>query len=232
VEAIRASVTLDWTQKAAVRANMRRKVKRLLRKHGYPPDKRAEALITVIEQAEVVCRDWAEHPPAPVLPFVRLAPEAVQPFVNAVPLYDLQIAAGQFGAAQPVDESSCAWVRLRGKTAPAKGLFVAQVLGESMNRRIPNGAWCVWRLNPGCDGQSGAEVVLAQHHGVRDPETDASYSVKLYEAERVLADDGTWRNTRITLRPSSTDSRFEPLVFDDLEPGALEIVAELVEVLG
>ena len=59
VKAIRASVSIDWTQKQAVRADMRRKVKRLLRKHGYPPDKRAEALITVIEQAEVVCRDWS-----------------------------------------------------------------------------------------------------------------------------------------------------------------------------
>ena len=34
-------------------------LKRLLRKHGYPPDKREEALVTVIEQAEVVCKDWA-----------------------------------------------------------------------------------------------------------------------------------------------------------------------------
>jgi len=38
---------------------MRRKVKRLLRRHGYPPDKRKEAVVTVIEQAERVCRDWA-----------------------------------------------------------------------------------------------------------------------------------------------------------------------------
>ncbi len=59
VEAIRASVTIDWTQKEAVRADMRRKVKRLLRRHGYPPDKREQALATVLEQAEVVCRDWA-----------------------------------------------------------------------------------------------------------------------------------------------------------------------------
>jgi len=59
VEAIRASVTNDWTQKEAVRADMRRKVKRLLRKHGYPLDKQAAAVLTVVEQAERVCRDWA-----------------------------------------------------------------------------------------------------------------------------------------------------------------------------
>ncbi len=60
VQAIRESVTIDWTQKEAVRADMRRKVKRLLRKHGYPPDKREEAVVTVIEQAEAVCREWGE----------------------------------------------------------------------------------------------------------------------------------------------------------------------------
>ncbi len=59
VKTIRESVAIDWTQKEAVRADMRRKVKRLLRKHGYPPDKQAEAVVTVIEQAERVCKDWA-----------------------------------------------------------------------------------------------------------------------------------------------------------------------------
>lgn len=59
VEAIRASVAIDWTQKESVRARMRTKIKRLLRKYGYPPDKREEAVTTVIEQAEQVCKDWA-----------------------------------------------------------------------------------------------------------------------------------------------------------------------------
>lgn len=59
VEAIRGSVTIDWTQKEAVRADMRRKVKKLLRKHGYPPEKQDNAVLVVIEQAERVCRDWA-----------------------------------------------------------------------------------------------------------------------------------------------------------------------------
>jgi len=59
VEAIRGSVTIDWTQKEAVRADMRRKVKKLLRKRGYPPDKQEKAVVVVIEQAERVCRDWA-----------------------------------------------------------------------------------------------------------------------------------------------------------------------------
>jgi type I restriction enzyme R subunit len=60
VEEIRKSVSIDWRQKESVRARMRRRIKKLLRKYGYPPDKREEAVITVIEQAEQVCRDWGE----------------------------------------------------------------------------------------------------------------------------------------------------------------------------
>ena len=60
VESIRKSVSIDWTQKESVRAKLRRRIKRLLRKHGYPPDKQESAVITVIEQAEVICRDWAQ----------------------------------------------------------------------------------------------------------------------------------------------------------------------------
>jgi len=59
IETIRGSVTIDWTQKETVRARMRIKIKHLLRKHGYPPDKQDAAVLTVIEQAEQVCRDWA-----------------------------------------------------------------------------------------------------------------------------------------------------------------------------
>ena len=59
VDSIRGSVTIDWTLKESVRAKLRLGVKRILRKHGYPPDKQAKAAETVLEQAEVLCKDWA-----------------------------------------------------------------------------------------------------------------------------------------------------------------------------
>lgn len=58
VETVRRSVTIDWTMKESVRANIRRLVKRILRKHGYPPDKQEKATQTVLQQAEVLCKDW------------------------------------------------------------------------------------------------------------------------------------------------------------------------------
>jgi type I restriction enzyme R subunit len=57
---IRSSVTIDWTQKEAVRAKLRTLVRRKLRQFGYPPDKTEKAVDTVIKQAELLAAGWAE----------------------------------------------------------------------------------------------------------------------------------------------------------------------------
>jgi type I restriction enzyme R subunit len=60
VETVRNNTTIDWTVREAVRAKLRVMVKRILRKYGYPPDKQEKATDTVLEQAEVIAKDWAE----------------------------------------------------------------------------------------------------------------------------------------------------------------------------
>ena len=59
VETVRRNVSIDWTIKESARANIRRMVKRILRRHGYPQAKQEKAAETVLEQAEVLCKDWA-----------------------------------------------------------------------------------------------------------------------------------------------------------------------------
>jgi len=58
VATVRANVTIDWTVRENVRARLRVMVKRILRKHGYPPDKQEKATETVLQQAEVLCETW------------------------------------------------------------------------------------------------------------------------------------------------------------------------------
>ena len=59
VDTVRRNVTIDWTLRENVRAQLRVLVRRILRKHGYPPDKQAKATQTVLEQAEVLSEGWA-----------------------------------------------------------------------------------------------------------------------------------------------------------------------------
>ena len=58
VKAVRNNVTIDWTLRENVRAQLRVLVKRILRKHDYPPDKQEKATQTVLEQAEVLSQEW------------------------------------------------------------------------------------------------------------------------------------------------------------------------------
>ena len=100
----------------------------------------------------------------------------------------------------------------------------------AMNRRTPNGAWCLWRANP--TGTRQGKVVLAQHGDINDSELGGRYTVKIYEFEKVATDDGGWRHSVVCLKPDSDDPSFQPIVFKNLEENELTIVAELVEVLS
>ena len=59
VATVRSNVTIDWTMRENVRAQLRVLVKRILRKYGYPPDKQEKATQTVLEQAELLSEEWA-----------------------------------------------------------------------------------------------------------------------------------------------------------------------------
>ncbi|MEO5791709.1 MAG: HsdR family type I site-specific deoxyribonuclease, partial [Gaiellaceae bacterium] len=218
VETVKRNATIDWTVKDSVRANLRRMVRRILRKHGYPPDLQEQATITVLEQAELLGLEWAEVEEAVTLPFTQLDDAEMRPYVNAIPLYSLAVAAGGFGEGQAVEAE--AWVAPNGRVAPGPGLFVAQVVGESMNRRIPNGAYCVWRAP--VEGSRTGRVVLVESRHIDDPETGGSYTVKLYE--RVAPD-------AIRLVPDTDAPGFEPIELTVADADEVRVIAELVEVL-
>lgn len=167
------------------------------------------------------------------LPELRLVePSIAERYVTCVPLVPLEAAAGSFSGPQLPDESDCdwQWVELDGALRPGPGLFVARVVGESMNRRISNGAFCLWRANP--TGTLKGKVVMAEHHSIDDPELGGKYTVKVYQSNKIATEGEGWCHRKIRLAPDSFDNAFEPLVFDEQEDGELRIVAVLVEVLG
>ena len=58
VQTVRNNVTIDWTQRESVQAKLRLMVKKILKKYGYPPDKREKATVTVLEQAKLLGYEW------------------------------------------------------------------------------------------------------------------------------------------------------------------------------
>ena len=181
----------------------------------------------------------AEPSPSTVLDAERLfrrvaSPSEAERFQTCLPLVELEAAAGAFSDAQDLghgalDEAS-EWVELLDPPAKARrlapGMFVARVRGRSMEPRIADGAYCVFR-GPVTGSRQGRPV-LAQLRGVADPEHGGGYTVKIYTSTKHAAKGDGWRHAGIVLRPVNRE--FAEIVLE--EGMEVRVVAELVAVLG
>ena len=163
---------------------------------------------------------------------VLFRPRTVEPATDArygtcVPLVPLKAAAGVFGDPQRIEDDGFEWVEVGSRHRLRPGMFVAQVVGKSMQPSIPDGAWCLFRAP--VEGARQGKTVLVQLRDAKDPETGERYTVKRYESEKA-ADGESWRHERITLRP--VNSAFEPILLTGEDAAELHVIAELVEVLG
>lgn len=136
--------------------------------------------------------------------------------VAAVPLVPLRFAADAFGEGQSLEDGAEAWVALPDWVAPAPGMFVAQVEGESMNRRIPNGSWNLFRAAPA--GSREGKVVVVQHRDIADPETGGRFTIKRYRSEKEAGPDGTWRHLAPPAHRAAARIRPARLRADRAEP--------------
>jgi len=162
------------------------------------------------------------------LPFKVLPPEEVRQYENCFPLYDLKVAAGVFSEEQQAAEVE--WVKLPDFFRPQRDLFVAQVVGESMNRRIPNGSWCLFRKCP--VGSRNGRIVLVQHRDATDTDGGGHYTVKIYESRKIYNEDGSWSHEQILLKPDSTSPDFLPIEIEPDKADEMQVIAEYVAILG
>ena len=168
----------------------------------------------------------------PLLPTLRLVdPPAEQRYVTCLPLVPLKAAAGAFSDVQRVDDDDFDWVRFESGHRLRRGMFVAQVVGKSMEPAIPDGAFCLFRAP--VEGTRQGKIVLVRMRDDTDPESGQRYTVKRYGSEKAAEGDA-WRHTRISLSPINLD--FQPIVLTGTDSGAddgqFQVVAEVVEVLG
>jgi type I restriction enzyme R subunit len=161
----------------------------------------------------------------PQIQIVQPHPE--ERYVTCVLLVPLKAAAGAFSDHQHVEDDHWEWVAVDSKRRLRPGMFVAQVVGKSMEPTIPDGSYCLFRAP--IIGTRQGKIVLVQLRHAIDPDTGERYTVKRYQSEKIM-DGDSWRHTRITLKPINPD--FQPIELTDAEEGELQVVAELVEVLG
>ncbi len=144
----------------------------------------------------------------------------VRPYRTHLPLYTLRAAAGHLGdemQSEPED-----WVRAPEGLRLSEDLFVAHVVGHSMEPRIPDGSLNLFRLHP--VGSRQNKILLIQRFGALD-ET-ARYTVKKYTSRKSYSEDGQWQHERIRLEPLNPE--FEAW---DVDPQDFAVVAEWLRVI-
>lgn len=152
-------------------------------------------------------------------PFRVLPLEDVKPYINSVPLVDIKVAAGYFSDLQI--HSHTTWIELPFNIAVKEGFFVCQVKGESMNKRIPNGSYCLFRKDEG--GSREGKIVLVERLDYDDSDFGGAYTLKEYHSHKVEHEDG-WRHHSIVLKPLSEDASFKEIVLEEDESQSLKIV--------
>jgi len=104
-------------------------------------------------------------------------------------------------------------------------MFVARALGKSMEPRIQDGDYLVFRASP--VGTRDGKIVLAQWYGPEDPETGGAYTVKKYHSEKVPNKVGDWRHSKITLSPLSPN--FSEIVLEKDQAESFKVIAEYID---
>ena len=157
---------------------------------------------------------------------VPTIPENLQ-FKDYLPVLSLEAVATSFGKETQVEQEPIGWIKANIPRALNKDMFVAKVIGKSMEPTIPDGSYCVFRFDKG--GTRNGLVVLAECRLVSDPETTRQFTIKRYKSEKEYFDDGTWRHKKIILSPDNND--FDDIILEDVPAVEFHIVGELVTVL-
>ena len=107
-------------------------------------------------------------------------------------------------------------------------MFVARVMGKSMEPDIPDGSYCLFR--PTGDRDLLYRKVLARHPGISDPESGGQFTVKVYTTDEARAIDAGEPFYRVILKPLNPD--YEPIILTVEEIDQVRVLADVVQVLG
>jgi len=159
--------------------------------------------------------------PAPHrLPGFIESPAAKDKFTRLVPVYNLEAAAGHWGPETTPEEIG--WAEAAG-TPIKPGMFIARVRGHSMEPKIKDRSWNLFRPCP--HGPREGRIVLVQFNSIGDPEIGGRFTVKKYHSSKTVSED-SWHHNRINLLPLNPD--YQPISVSPHEAPEMMVVGEWV----
>ncbi len=158
-------------------------------------------------------------------PFKWVDPTKDTMFKTCIPVFDLKIAAGAFSEGQAPEPLG--WIQIDQKRAMNPTMFVAQVVGKSMEPKVPDGSWCLFTTQV-AGSRYGRDLVV-QHRDISDPETGGSYTLKRYGRPPQAVAEGAERGGTVMLSP--LNPAFKTIVIEDDVDG-IRVIAEVLAILG
>jgi hypothetical protein len=146
-------------------------------------------------------------------------------YIDFLPVYSIKAACGYFGEGDDVSELG--WIQVEGVGKLNRNMFVVQASGHSMEPRINDGDFCVFRANPA--GSRQGKIVLVQHHNYYDSDFAGAYSIKEYSSSKSYDEFGNWEHEKIELKPLNKD--YNPIVINAEEAEDFRVIGEFIGVV-
>jgi phage repressor protein C with HTH and peptisase S24 domain len=156
--------------------------------------------------------------------FDKFVDAEVRKYVTHLPLYSLRAAATKFGEDVEVEELE--WLRAPEDIRLKDGMFIAQVVGRSMEPLIPDGSYCIFRA-PVVGSRQGKRLLIQE---IKAAGSSSAFTVKRYSSRKTQASEEEWRHESIRLEPLNPEFEAFDLAPDEFE-SRYRVIAEFVEVL-
>ena len=156
---------------------------------------------------------------------IEFVPEK-EKYTTYLPLYSIKAACGYFGEGEEVSELG--WIRAEGMGMLNRNMYVVQASGHSMEPRIHDGDYCVFRANPA--GSRQGKIVIVQHRNYYDTDYSGAYSIKEYLSSKSYDEFGNWQHERVELKPFNKD--FDSIIITPEDGDDFRVIGEFVGVIA
>ena len=146
-------------------------------------------------------------------------------YVDFLPVYSIKAACGYFGEGEEVSELG--WIRAEGVGKLNRNMYVVQASGHSMEPRINNGDYCVFRANPA--GSRQGKIVLVQHLNYYDADYSGAYSIKEYSSYKTYDENGYWQHEKIELKPLNKD--YDSIIINVTDAEEFRVIGDFVGII-
>ena len=145
---------------------------------------------------------------------------------NPIPLYNFYAAAGTFSELQSEKD----FTLIEGPEDNSNNnYFACRIIGESMNRVIPNGSICLFKTYSG--GSRNGKILLIENKDIQDPDFNSAFTIKTYSSEKIVTNEN-WEHTSIVLRPNSHDSSYQDIIIKEDNAAEMRVIGEFVKILS